>query len=286
MTHRGAISPWRRCRFLARVRSVLFAPANQPSLVRKVPRSSPDAVVVDLEDSVPPESKELARSSALMLIGELVLAHPSLKVLLRINSPASPWFQADLEAACTLQGLSGIVVPKLEYRSQLEAVHLPVVVGIETARGAYDVRRLLGPPVVAAYFGAEDFISDLGGRRTVTGLEVLHARSEIALAARVAGVQALDQVVIDFRDDVRFRTEAASAVDMGYSGKLCIHPRQVPLANAAFTPTTDEVDRSKRLLELAEEMAMVGRGAFEFDGRMIDEPILRRARSIVERVRD
>ncbi len=145
-----------------RLRSVLFAPANQPSLVRKLPRWSPDAVVVDLKDSVPPDAKESARSAALMLVAELALANRGLKILLRTNSPASPWFQADLVAASVRQGLSGVVVPKLEDACQLEAIGLPTVAGIETARGVYEVRRLLGPPVVAVYFGAEDFISDLG----------------------------------------------------------------------------------------------------------------------------
>ena len=253
-------------------------------MVRKMPLSKPDAVVLDLEDSVPPDAKDAARSSALQLAAELASGHPTLPVLLRVNSPDSPWFGQDLTAARSLETLWAVVVPKVEDPRQLETLGLRTVAGIETARAVFEVRNLVAPPVVAVYFGAEDYVTDLGGRRTVAGLEVLHARSEVALTAHVAGVQALDQVVLDFHDDDRFRTEAAAAVDLGYSGKLCIHPRQVPLANEAFTPSADEVARSRFLLTASEELAADGHGVFVFDGKMVDEPMLRRARSILDRV--
>jgi citrate lyase subunit beta/citryl-CoA lyase len=271
---------------MVRLRSVLFAPASEPELVRKMPMCKPDAVVIDLEDSVPVGLKEAARAAAAGLVSELAALDPGLTVLIRVNSHGSPWFDADIDTARRASGLHGVVVPKVEDPGYLALIGMPTIAGVETARGIMDVRRLLGPPVFAAYFGAEDFVSDLGGRRTRAGQEVLYARSRLALAARIAGIQALDQVVVDFRDDERFRAEAESACDLGYLGKLCIHPRQVALANDCFTPTAEDLERSRQLVAAFAEEANLGRGAFLFGGQMVDAPMLRRAKSIVERARD
>ena len=100
----------------------------------------------------------------------------------------------------------------------------------------------------ALAFGAEDFISDIGGRRTPEGREVLYARSRVVLAAKAAGLAALDQVVIDIRDDERFRRDAVEGRSLGYTGKMCLLPRQVALANEIFTPDRDEIDWSRRLV--------------------------------------
>ena len=134
--------------------------------------------------------------------------------------------------------LAGVVVPKIESVAGLDAVssaldaagfaELGVLAGLETALGVADARALLAHPrVIAGYFGAEDFIADMGGVRTPSNAEVATARSLVALAARLAGVPVLDQIVADFRDDDRFRHEAADARSLGYAGKLCIHPGQV-----------------------------------------------------------
>src|SRR5690606_8340814 len=115
----------------------------------------------------------------------------------------------------------------------------PLVLGLETARGIVAATRLaeIDAPLLAVYFGAEDLITDVGGRRTAAGQEVLFARSRVLLAARAAGIRALDQALPDVRDDELFVSDAAAGRNLGYDGKLCIHPRQVELANAAFTPS-------------------------------------------------
>jgi citrate lyase subunit beta/citryl-CoA lyase len=135
--------------------------------------------------------------------------------------------------------------------------------------------------VQAAYFGAEDFIADMGGVRTRESREVLYGRSQVALAARLAGVPALDQVVTDFKDDAFFRSECADARALGYRGKLCIHPQQVALANAAFVPSPEEVDHARRLLRAYEKASAEGVAAIDFEGQMVDEPLASRARQIL-----
>ncbi|MGI9591204.1 MAG: HpcH/HpaI aldolase/citrate lyase family protein, partial [Myxococcota bacterium] len=159
---------------------------------------------------------------------------------------------------------------------------LCVLAGIETALGVANARELLAHPrVEAAYFGAEDFIADMGGVRTEDSQEVLYARSRVALAGRLAGVPTLDQVVTDFRNDALFERETAEARAMGFQGKLCIHPRQVALANQGFVPSESEVDHARRLLEAYERESAAGIGAIEFEGQMVDEPLAARARQIL-----
>jgi citrate lyase subunit beta/citryl-CoA lyase len=156
---------------------------------------------------------------------------------------------------------------------------------IETGRGAVNVEALAGAQsdhLIGLAFGAEDFITDLGGRRTPEGLEVLYARSRVVLAARAAGLQALDQVFVNIRDDEGFRRDAQAGRQLGYSGKMCIVPRQVQAANVVFSPSAEEIENARRLLAAYDNAQAEGRGVFEFEGAMVDEPILKRARGILE----
>ncbi len=268
---------------------MLFAPSVRPDFIVKMPASGADGVVIDCEDATPPgakaEGRENARSMAPKISGQGTL------VFVRINAVASPWFEDDM-AGALCEALAGVVVPKLDQLEHLERIesalhraglpHLPVLAGIETALGVADARALLAHPrVAAAYFGAEDFIADMGGVRTVVGNEVLYARSQSALAGRLAGVPTLDQVVTDFRNDARFERECSEARAMGFQGKLCIHPRQAQLANAAFVPGAEEVDHARRLLGAYEAASARGIAAIDFEGQMVDEPLAARARQVL-----
>jgi citrate lyase subunit beta/citryl-CoA lyase len=253
------------------LRSLLFAGATRPDLVAKLDRTGADAVVIDLEDAVPATAKDAARAE----LPELIARVAETPVLIRINDAASRWFAEDLAAVAALP-LAGVVLPKAERESDLAAVaeRLPegatVVAGIESARGVAN---------------AEDYVADLGGRRTPGGDEVLYARSRVALAARVAAVPALDQVVIDFRDDVLFERDAAAGRAIGYRGKLCIHPSQVTIANRVFAASEEELRRARGMLEAWEEGSRRGVAAVEFEGVMVDGPAVRMARDTLERAR-
>jgi citrate lyase subunit beta/citryl-CoA lyase len=274
------------------MRSLLFAGATRPDLVEKLPRSAPDAAVIDLEDAVPADFKEQARASAAEQTARLRGKHPELDVYVRVNAVSTRWFADDVAGALT-PAATGVVVPKLEEPAQLHVVlealaahglsELRVVAGIESARGVANVEQLLNGAVHAAYFGAEDFIADIGGRRTTGGDEVLFARSRVVLAAHVAGVVPIDQAVVDVRDDDAFRADARRGRDLGYRGKICIHPRQAELANEAFGASAEEVDHARRLLAAWEEAAGRGVGAIAFEGAMVDEPALTMARETLRR---
>lgn len=269
------------------MRSLLFAGALRPDLVAKLSRSRPDGAVIDLEDAVPADAKEHARAR----LPELVRAADAPALFVRLNAVGSPWFDDDVAALPS--SLVGVVVPKVEssddiarVRAALAGHGLPdahVVAGIESARGVANVESTLAGAVDSAYFGAEDYIADLGGRRTAAGQEVLYARSRVALAARVAGVLAIDQVVTSFRDGAAFRADAEAGRDLGYQGKLCVHPVQVAIANQVFGVADEAVDRARRMLAAADAAAADGIGAIAFEGEMVDEPALRIARATLER---
>jgi citrate lyase subunit beta/citryl-CoA lyase len=269
-----------------RMRSLLFAGASRPDLVAKLDRAEADAAIVDLEDAVPVANKDEARAA----LPELVATIERTAILVRVNAATTEWFDADLDAVAALgEAVAGVVVSKVEAPGDLETAAgrlgegAIVVAGIESARGVGQVETLLEAGATACYFGAEDYIADLGGRRSADSTEVLYARSRVVLAARLAGVTALDQVVTDFRDDDAFERDAAAGRDLGYRGKLCIHPTQVPIANRVFSASGEELARARGILAAWEEGTRRGIAAVEFEGEMIDGPAVRMARDTIER---
>jgi citrate lyase subunit beta/citryl-CoA lyase len=272
-----------------RMRSVLFAPAVRPDFLERLPERGADVVVFDCEDATPPQSKEDARTNVRALAPGLAVR--GARVFVRINAPATGWFEGDIAHGLCPE-VEGILVPKLDRIEDIDRVEdllsvagrddLLVVAGIETALGVADARSLLAHRRVgAAYFGAEDYIGDLGGLRTPENKEVEFARASLLLAARLAGVPALDQAVVDFRNAERFEREVREARALGYAGKLCIHPGQVALANAGFSPSGQECARARRLIAAFEKAVESGVAALEFEGQMIDEPVVAQARRIL-----
>ena len=275
-----------------RLRSLLFAPAVRPDLLRKMPRTGADAIVIDLEDATPPDAKDIGRVEMRAAVADLA---GQLPILVRVNDDTTPWHDDDLDSLPT-EGLAGIVVPKVETIAGLDSLatrltdrglDMPVIGGVETALGVADARPLLAHDVVsAAYFGAEDFIADLGGVRTASNDEVAYARAQIALAGRLADLTVIDQIVADFTDDGRCRRECLQARAMGYGGKLCIHPSQVAIANEAFLPSSEEIDRARRLLEAYDDAKAQGVASVAFEGQMVDEPVARQARRVLAQADD
>jgi citrate lyase subunit beta / citryl-CoA lyase len=270
---------------LTRARSMLFMPASRADMIAKIPRLAPDVAVADLEDAVAPGEKAAARRTAAEAIGALDPGAPS-TVLVRVNPVGSPWFAEDVAAAAA-SGAAGIVVPKLatpqhrhEIQQALARNSWPgalVVAGIETALGVADARSLLASGLSGAYFGAEDYIADIGGRRSPGGEEVLYARSAVCLAAHLAGIPAVDQAVVGLSDDEHFLADARRGQNLGYQGKICIHPRQVELAHQAFTPTPDELAQARAVI------AAGAAGVGVVDGHMVDEVHVRMARATLAR---
>lgn len=268
------------------MRSLLFAGAARPDLVAKLDRAGADAAVLDLEDAVPASGKDEARAA----LPALVASVEATPLLVRVNAATTEWFDADLDAVAALgDSVAGVVVSKVEAPGDLETAAgrlgegAIVVAGIESARGVAGVETLLEAGATSCYFGAEDYVADLGGRRTSDSMEVLYARSRVVLAARLAGVASLDQVVVDFRDDAAFERDAAAGRDLGYRGKLCIHPSQVTIANRVFSASEEELARARGILAAWEEGTARGVAAVEYEGEMVDGPAIRMARDTIDR---
>lgn len=279
------------------IRSLFFAPANRPDLVVKFPRFGADCCVIDLEDGTPPGEKQRAREMLRQTVDQVRAAGLTGMLAVRVNVPASPHYLADLEAAFASDA-DGVVIPKLEDPAQaFPAIHWieqldaqaprarprTIVGGIESVRGVLKAVEICErtPHMGSVYFGAEDFAADIDGRRTPRGDEVFTARSMVVMAARAAGIVAIDQAVVDIRNDALFNEDAARGRDLGYQGKICVTPGQVKLAHSAFSPTPQEREYAQRLVATYEAAMARGIGTIDFEGRMIDGPLLKRAQAVL-----
>ena len=271
-----------------KLRSMLFAPGNKPELLEKFSKIQPDAAIIDLEDSVPDSEKAEARKNLMKFSSKA--NHEQFALFTRVNPISSGHFELDIQAIPPQ--LAGAIIPKVNSLEELgkaqeiltkNSVEIGVIVGIETVQGLVSANEILGNELVhAAYFGAEDYVLDLGGIRTVGNDEVLLARSLLAIAGRLTGVPVIDQIVTDISDSERFTKEAEQARALGFSGKLCIHPSQVSLANQSFSPSVEEIERAKELLSIYEQAVSQGSASVVFDGQMVDEALAKQARRILD----
>ncbi|MEM3086913.1 MAG: CoA ester lyase [Halobacteria archaeon] len=269
-------------------RSVLFAPADREERARRCLTGAADVAVLDLEDGVAPDRKKEAREISRRLFAELREA-PGPERAIRINAPGSPEHPADMALVARVRP-GAVVLPKAEDPRRVRALASRLPKGtalhliLETGLGVLNARDLAraSPRVASLAFGAEDLAADIGARRTPSSFEVLYARSHVALVAGTFRLPSIDQVFVNYRDPGGLRREAEEARNLGYRGKLCIHPDQVPVVHSVFTPSAEEVERARRLVEAA---ARAGGGAFALDGRMVDRPLVEQAREVLEAAR-
>ncbi|GAA1488898.1 HpcH/HpaI aldolase/citrate lyase family protein [Brachybacterium sacelli] len=262
--------------------ALLFCPGDRPDRFAKAAARA-DAVILDLEDAVAPAHKDAARAA----IGAHGL-DPA-RTVIRVNPPGEAEFTADVAALGELRPQL-VMLPKAESAEDVDRLvsALPGVAVLalcETARGVLAAGEIAAHPAVAALmWGGEDLISSLGGtssRRPDGGYRdvVRHARSAVLLAARAHGRSAVDAIHTDLADEDGWRAEAEDAAASGFSATACIHPAQVPIVRAAYAPTDAEAEWAHRVLAAAE----AGPGVFEHEGRMVDAPTLRHARSLLSR---
>ena len=254
-------------------RSYLFVPGNRPERFDKALASGADAVILDLEDAVPPDQKDAARANAAAWLSA------SRPVVLRINAADTPWFTADL-ALCRHAGVAAVMLAKAERVEDLAALGgaTPILPLIESAVGFDNLRAIAAAPQVQRLaFGAIDFQLDLDMRADFDELGCF--RSQLVLASRLARLQApIDSpsTAIDATDEVE--DEARRARRLGFGAKLCIHPKQIAVVNGAFSPNEVELAWAQRVLQAN---VQAGGAAFALDGKMVDKPVLLRAAAIV-----
>ena len=261
--------------------ALLFCPADRPDRYAKAAAAA-DAVMLDLEDAVAPDRKPTAR--------EALVSAPldPATTFVRVNGAATGLLRDDL-AAVRRAGYRLLMLPKAESPAEIDLLAGHRVVALcESPRGAEQAFALAAHPFVDALtWGAEDLVAGLGGtssRRPDGAYRDVarYARSRVLLAAAAAGKVAYDAVHLDLTDDTGLAVEAADAAASGFAGTLCLHPCQVPMVRAAYRPTPQAVDDAVALLAAAERSG----GVFAWRGRMVDEPLLRQARRILNRTRD
>ncbi|HQU48169.1 MAG TPA: CoA ester lyase [Casimicrobiaceae bacterium] len=259
-------------------RSYLFVPASRPDRIGKALAAGAGAVIVDLEDAVAPDAKLDARGALARWLGQA-----SGPVLVRVNAADTDWFADDL-ALCGHASVAGVVLPKAERRADLAhasaiAAGKPLYPLIETAAGYDAVRNLASSPgVERLVFGSIDFQVDLGIDGELD--ELLMFRTGLVLASRLAGLRApVDGVSTAIDDADALRADVVRSRKLGFGAKLCIHPKQVAVVNAAYRPTDAECDWARRVLDAAERS---GGAAVAVDGKMVDKPVILRARAILD----
>lgn len=259
--------------------ALLFCPADRPERFRGA-LDKADAVILDLEDAVRPEAKAAARDN--IIDADLDPA----RVIVRVNAPDTEAFESDL-AALARTDFRTVMVAKTERAESLSIVHerYSIIALCETARGVHAADRIAEHPrVIALMWGAEDLVASLGGTssRFPSGEYrdiARHARSRVLLEAGAHGKASIDAVHIDIDDLDGLQREATDAAASGFAATACIHPRQVAVIRAAYAPDAATVEWARSVLTASE----TERGVFRFDGRMIDEPVLRHARSVLAR---
>jgi len=256
-------------------RSYLFVPGNRPERFDKACAAGAHAVIIDLEDAVPPAEKQAARAAVAQWLAS------EKKVLVRINSADSEWFADDL-ALCALPGVTGIVLPKAERIDDILRVTdagaglvLPLV---ETGQGFWNAHALAQTRgVQRLMFGSIDFQLDVG--IDGEGEELLYFRSQLVLLSRVAGIQPpVDGVTTAIDNAEQLRADTQRARRLGFGGKLCIHPKQVAAVNQFFSPSEEDIAWAQRVLQAA---AAANGAAVALDGKMVDLPVIRKAQDIV-----
>lgn len=266
-------------------RSRLYLPGNTPKFFINAGLHQPDAVILDLEDSVPPAEKDAAR--VLVRNALRAVAFDGAEKMVRVN--ALPTGLDDVRALAP-HGVHTFLLPKVESADEVVAVarlldelrqpDVYLVPIIESARGAFNALPIASASarVVALAIGLEDYTADLGAQRTPEGRESAWALGQIVNAARAAGAQPLASVFGDVDDLDGMRLFAAQARALGFEGVGCLHPRQVRAAHDGFRPRPEEVAQARRIVAAFEEARASNLGVVAVDGKMVDAPVAERAR--------
>jgi citrate lyase subunit beta / citryl-CoA lyase len=278
-------------------RTFLFAPGNHPRRVEKAFTVGADAVILDLEDAVAVSEKIGTRP----VVVEALRKERACKGYVRVNATTTEWGFADIMAVVQ-PGLDGIILPKVESADELKSVdwmianlererHLEVgsidlIPIVETAQGYTQLEAIAraGTRTRRIAFGAGDMTLDLGMTWTREETELQSIRTQFVIISRAAGIEPpLDTVWADLRDPNGFLQSVEHVRGLGFQGKMCIHPDQIPVANTAFAPTAEQVEQARKFVEAFEAAEAQGLASIQHEGKFIDYPIVAAARQLLER---
>jgi len=280
-------------------RALLYMPGDSRPKIEKALTLDVDCICMDMEDGTAHNRKENARKTIAIALKEFDFGRA--EKLIRINGVGTGLEEDDL-AATLPHHPDGVVLPKVESLPQLEWLSgeiakveqaegwalngIRILAVVESAKGFINLKEIATHPRLdALILGAEDYAVSVGAKRTRGGQEILFARSQIVLHAAANDLQAIDAVFVDFKDVVNLKIDALHGAQLGFTGKQIIHPNQVIPVQEAFTPSDSEIDYAQRLLAAFEKAEAEGMGAIAFEGKMIDLPLVRSARQVIERAK-
>lgn len=278
-------------------RTMLFIPGNNPSMILNGHVFGSDSVIYDLEDAVSPAEKDSAR-----ILVRNILAKgkfDNIEKVIRINALNTEFWKEDLDEILPV-GIDVILVPKTECKEDIHKVekyinelgkrldinvdNVLIMPLIETALGvenSFEIAKA-SEKLTGLFLGAEDLTSDIGAKRTKKGDEILYSRSRLVIAAKAAGVEVIDTPFTDVNDDEGLVVDAKFAKALGFTGKSLISPRHIDAVNKVFTPSLEDYEYAKRVLYTIEKAEKEGKGVVALDGKMIDAPIVNRAKGVID----
>ena len=279
------------------LRSLLFVPGNRANMLEKAVGLSPDAVVPDMEDSVPIAEKANARRTVASFLP--ILAESGHQIIPRVNALHTGLMEDDIDAVIGSH-TAGISVGKVANANDVRRIadtvgqaeiaagvpfgRTALILWIETAsaiENAYSICKA-SKRVVGVAFGGEDFTNDMAIERSESEEEIAHARSVVAVAARAAGILALETPYFNFKDDEGLRRNSTASRNLGFRGRFAIHPSQIDGINASYMPSPAEIDRARRVIAAFAEAESRGSAATSLDGMVIDVPVVERARKVLD----
>ncbi|MGI0082241.1 MAG: HpcH/HpaI aldolase/citrate lyase family protein [Nitrosopumilaceae archaeon] len=281
------------------LRSLIFVPGNNSRFLEKAKTLPADIVCFDLEDSVPREEKDTARN----LIKEAIAKRPEYKaeVYVRTNSPASEMITDDL-TKIVQKGIDGIVIPKVSNVKELKKVDylltklekkhklkpIELMPSIESAEGVVNAYNIASSSkrISALVFGVFDLLNDMGIEYTKQSEGAKYARAKIPIDARAAGKYAIDAIWQDLSDEAGLGMDCMVGKNLGYAGKSIIHPDQIPVVHRIFHPSHAEIEWAEKVYQTYIESTRKNKGATVVEGKMIDEVHFKRAKALLDSVRD
>lgn len=278
-------------------RTMLFCPANEPKLYQSAPAYNPDCIIFDLEDAISYTEKDAARD--LLCEALKVIDFGNVEVFARINPLYTEFGKIDVTQTVAA-GLRNIRLPMCESKKNVEELDVlltevekvngieegsvKIQCAIETPKGVFNAAEIASASkrVISISFGAEDYTNSLGTERVKGHEQLAYARGYVALVASLYGVDAIDTVWTDLDDHEGFEKETRMAKSLGFKGKSCIHPAQIKVVKEIYTPSEEEAEKARGIIEAAAEAEKNHKGVILFNGKMIDAPVINKARRILE----
>lgn len=277
-------------------RTMLFMPGNNPGMLQNAGILGADSIILDLEDAVSLTEKDSAR----ILVREAIknVDYSDVEVVVRVNPLTTEYAREDIDVIARVKP-DALMIPKateeelMEINSILDKIEeeegfekesIKLIPLVESAYGVENVYNIIkaSKRIVGILLGGEDLTSDLGIKRTKEGEEIFYARNKVAVACKAMKVDAIDTPFTDTNDFEGLEKDTRKAKSLGMTGKASINPRQIDTIHSVYAPTKEEIRHAERVLEAMEEAKREGKGVFSLDGKMVDAPIINRAKTTID----